>query len=130
MPSLELFLPNDLGLGLFFITTIDNGNHCLREIDEGEACSRVAGEGCWGAGIAVVADALNERYLGEQRYLHLLGKLLAAFLTEDLITVLRQLGRGEPRHILDESEDGHVDLFVAIHIDTLAGIGKSYLLRC
>ena len=63
MPSLELFLPNDLGLGLLFITTIDNGNHCLCEIDEGEACSRVAGEGCWGAGIAVVADALNERHL-------------------------------------------------------------------
>ena len=83
-----------------------------------------------GAFIKLVFTAPTVRMSLASAGKHLLGKLLAAFLSEDIITVLRQLGRGEPRHILDESEDGHVDLFVAIHIDTLAGIGESYLLRC
>ena len=121
-------MSDDFRLGLFLVAAVDNGDNGLGEVDEGEAGGRVAREGCGGACIAIVADALNEGDLGEQGYLHLLGELLAAFLAEDVIAVLGQFGWGEPCHVLDESEDGHVDLLVAVHVDALAGVGEGDLL--
>ena len=121
-------MSDDFRLGLFFVAAVDNGDNGLGEVDEGEAGGGVARKGGGGACVAIVADALNEGDLGEQGYLHLLGELLAAFLAEDVIAVLGQFGGGEPRHVLDEAEDGHVDLLVAIHVDSLAGVGEGDLL--
>ena len=56
--------------------------------------------------------------------------MLHTFLTKDVILVLRKFGRREPRHIFHQSEDRHIHLIVHIHIDTLACIGQSHLLRC
>ena len=123
-----LLLPDDLCFGLLFIAAVDDGDYCLGQIDEGEAGGGVAVEGHGRALVAIVADALNEGNLCQQGHVHLLGKALATFLTKDVILVLGKLGGGEPRHVLNLSQDGHVDLLVAIHIDTLTGIGKGYLL--
>ena len=50
---------------------------------------------------ANLADALNDRNLGEQRHIHFLGEVLATLLTKDIILVLRQLGRRKVSHVLD-----------------------------
>ena len=55
--------------------------------------------------------------------------MLAALLAEDVVFVLRQFGWREPSHVLDQSEDGHIHLLVAVHVDTLAGISQRHLLR-
>ena len=72
---------------------------------------------------------MHERYLCKQRNVHLLSEVLAAFLAKDIIFVLGQLGRREPRHVLHEAEQWHVHLFVAVHVDALACISERYLLR-
>ena len=67
--------------------------------------------------------------LPQQRNIHLLRKLLGAFLTEDVILVLRQFGRRKPRHVLYQAKDRHVHLIIRKHVDTFAGIGQSHRLR-
>ena len=62
--------------------------------------------------------------------MHLFCQLLAAFLAEDIVSVLRQFGGREPCHVLNEAEDRYVHLLVPVHIDTFAGISEGYLLRC
>ena len=79
--------------------------------------------------ITTLADALNDRNLSKQRHIHLLSEILAALLTENIILVLWQLGRSEISHILDKTEDRHVHLVVLIHVNTLASISQSHLLR-
>ena len=123
------FLADDLGLGALFVAAVDDGDDGLGEIDEGQTGGGVAAKGCGGACVAVVADALYERNLRQQGNVHLFSQLLAAFLAEDVVLVFGQFGGGEPCHILDETEDGHIDLLIAVHIDAFAGIGQSYLLR-
>jgi len=79
--------------------------------------------------ITTLADALNDRNLGEQRHIHLLGEILATLLAKDIILVLRQLGRRKISHILNKSEDRHIHLIILIHVNTLSRIGKRHLLR-
>ena len=110
------------------IALIDNRHHGLGQIDEGQSGGGVAAEGSWFAAVTAVADALNQRYLCQQGHVHFLGQLLAAFLAEDIVAVLRQFGRREPCHVLDKSQDRHVDLLVAIHVNSLACIGQRHLL--
>ena len=125
---LSLFHADDFRLGLFLVSAVDDGDDSLGKVDEGEARGCVAAEGGGGAGITIVADALHKGDLGEQGDVHLFSEVLAAFLTEDVVFVLGQLGRGKPSHIFDEAEDGHVDLLVAVHVDAFAGVGEGYLL--
>ena len=120
---LSLFHADDFRLGLLLVAAVDDGDDGLGEIDEGQTGGGVAAKGCGGACVAVVADALYERDLCQQGHVHLFGQLL------DIILVVGQFGGGEPCHILDETEDGHIDLLIAVHIDAFAGIGQSYLLR-
>ena len=75
------------------------------------------------------ADALNDRNLGKQWHVHLLGEILATLLTEDIILVLRQLSRSKVSHIFDKTEDRHIHLIILIHVNTLSCIGKRHLLR-
>ena len=101
----------------------------LGQVDEGQSCGSLAAKRCRFTTIATVADALNKRNLCQKGHVHLLCKFLTTFLAKDVVFVLRQFSRGEPCHVLNESEDGHVHLFVAIHIDTLASICQGHLLR-
>ena len=60
-----LFHPNDLGFGLFFVATVRDRDNGLGEVDESQACGGVAAEGSGRACVAILADALYERNLGE-----------------------------------------------------------------
>ena len=93
---LSLFHADDFRLGLFLVAAVDDGDDSLGEVDESEARSCVAAEGGGGAGITIVADALHKRNLGKQGDFHLLSEVLAAFLAEDIVFVLRQFGGGKP----------------------------------
>ena len=88
---------------------------------------RIQGDGL--AAIAAFADALDDRDLSEQRDVQFLGQAFATFFAEEVVFVLRQLGGGEPGHILDEAEDGDVHLLAREHADSLAGIGEGDFLR-
>ena len=88
---------------------------------------RIQGDGL--AAIAAFADALDDRDLSEQRDVQFLGQAFAAFFAEEVVFVLRQFGRGEPGHVLDEAEDGDVHLLAREHADSLAGIGEGDFLR-
>ena len=79
--------------------------------------------------VAALTDALHERNLCEQRDIELFSQFLAALLAEDVVFVFWQFGRSKPCHVLHHSEDGHVHLVVAIHVDTLAGVGEGNALR-
>ena len=79
--------------------------------------------------ITTLADALNDRNLGKQWHVHLLGEILATLLTEDIILVLRQLGRSKVSHVLDKTEDRYIHFIILIHVNTLSCIGKRHLLR-
>ena len=121
---------NDLCLGLLLVAAVHLCHYGLGEVEEclagdglGMACCRLTL-------VAVLTDALHERNLGEQWDMQFVGKLLAAFLAEDIILVFGQFGRREPCHVLHHTEDGHVHLVVLIHVDTLARIGESHTLRC
>ena len=127
--TLSLLRADNLGLGLFAVAAVDDGDDGLGQIEEGESRGCFATEGGGGAAVAAVADALHERDLCQQGHVHFLCQLLAAFLAEDVVAVLGQLGRGEPCHILYQSEDGHVDLLVTVHVYSFAGIGEGHLLR-
>ena len=78
----------NLRLWLLFVAAVDNGDNCLCQIDEGKACGRLAAQGCWGAGIAIVADTLYEWYLSQQWNLHLFSEALATLLSKDIVFFL------------------------------------------
>ena len=109
-----LFDSDNLCLGLFFITTIDDGDNGLCEVNEGLACHGVDFQGSGLTSIAALTDTLYDGDLGQQGYTHLLCQILAAFFSEDVIAVLGQFCRSEPCHVLDEAEDRHVDLLVPL----------------
>ena len=50
---------------LFFVSPVHNGNNRLCQIDECQTSSRFAVQCCWFAFVTAVADALNQRNLGE-----------------------------------------------------------------
>lgn len=65
--------PYNLGLGLLTVASVEDGNYRLGQVDEGQSRGGFAAEGGGSALVATVADALYERYLSQQGYLHLLG---------------------------------------------------------
>ena len=115
---------------LLLVTSIYHRNDGLGEIDESLTCNGVDMTGCRFAFVAAFTDTLHERNLGEQWGLHLLGESLAAFLAEDIISVLGQFGWRKPCHILHQTENRHVYLIVSLHVDTLAVICQSHVLWC
>ena len=101
----------------------------MRQTQEGLSHDGVAVSRRWLSGIAILAHALHHGQLRQQRQSHILGKVLATVLSEDVVFILWQLRRREPRHILHEAEQWHVHLFVAVHVDALACISERNLLR-
>ena len=84
---------DNLGWSLLRISAVHHRHDAL-----GEAQESLTGDGInLGSSrrtiITTLADALNDRNLGKQWHVHLLGEILATLLTEDIILVLRQLGR-------------------------------------
>ena len=79
---------HDFGRSLLLVATVYDSYDSLREVDERQTCYAVAVESGRCTSVAILADALNERYLREQRQALLLRKLLAAFLAEDVILVI------------------------------------------
>ena len=120
----------DLGLRQLLVAHVDSGHHSLRQIQEGLTHDRVYFHGSRLTGIATLTDALYDRYLSQQRTTHLFSEVLATVLAKDIVFVLGQFSRREPSHILHEAEDRHVDFVVALHVDTLPGIGQCHLLWC
>lgn len=82
-----------------------------------------------GAEVATLADGLHQGYLTQQGNLQFLGQLTASVAPEDIVAILGQLGRREPRHILDETEDRYADFLVAEHLHALARIDQGDGLR-
>ncbi len=77
--SLVIYLYN-LCLWQFLITDINARDDSLGEVEESLTRHAVSIEGRRLTGITTVADPLHERYLSEQRHIHLLGEILAAVL--------------------------------------------------
>ena len=126
----DLLHLNNLSCRLFFVSTINYRNYRLSKIYKCQSRHAVAIGSSRFSVVATLANTLNERYLCQQRHVKFLGEFLASLFTEDVITVFGQFLWRKPSHILYQSEDGHVYFFVLIHINTLASIGKSHLLRC
>ena len=80
------------------------------------------------ATISPVADALYDGDLREYGNAKLFGQSCGTFAPENVVTIVGQFGGREPCHVFYEAEDGNVDFLVAIHIDSLAGIGKCHFL--
>ena len=75
-----------------------------------------------------LTDALHDGYLSQQGISLFCGEPLAPFFAEQVITVLRQLSRCEPGHVLHQSQDGYIHLVAGEHADSLAGVGQCHLL--
>jgi hypothetical protein len=71
------------------------------------------------ASVGLLAQRHRQRHLGDQRNLNLIGQLLAAALTKDMLgmATLRTDMNG---HVLDHPEDRNADLLE--HLQALAGI--------
>ena len=83
----------------------------------------------WLALVAILADALYQRYLCQQRTVHFLCEVLCAVFAEDVVLVVGQFGRREVRHILHQTKNWHIHFFVSVHIYALTRIGKCHILR-
>ena len=68
-------------------------------------------------------------YFAQERDLVIGRQCLPARTSEDVVTVLRQFGRGKVGHVLDKPYDGHMDIFVEKQFDPPAGIVQRYVLR-
>ena len=90
---------HNLGGGLFFVAAVDDGDDGLGEIQEGHSGHGVAKGGGLST-VATVTDDLYQRDLRLKGNTEFLGQLLAAFLSEDVVAVVREFGRGKPRHVL------------------------------
>ena len=80
--------------------------------------------------ITTLTDALYNRYLPQQRYIHLFRQPLGSFFTENIVFILRQFGRCKPSHILYQTEDRHIHFVIGEHIDAFACICQCHSLRC
>ena len=120
---------HNLGRSLLLVAAIHHRHHALGEAEEGLTRDSIHLGSSWSTIIATLTDTLYDRNLGEQWHIHLLRQVLATLLAKDIILVLWQLGWREVSHVLYQSEDRHVHLVILIHVDTLASIGESHLLR-
>ena len=120
---------NNLGWSLLGISAVHYRHDALGKAQESLTGNRINLGSSRRTIITTLADALNDRNLGKQWHVHLLGEILATLLTEDIILVLRQLGRSKVSHIFDKTEDRHIHLIILIHVNTLSCIGKCHLLR-
>ena len=83
-----------------------------------------------GVPLSPLSDALYNRYLPQQRYIHLFRQPLGSFFTENIVFILRQFGRCKPSHILYQTEDRHIHFVIGEHIDAFACICQCHSLRC
>ena len=125
-----LFHPDNLRGSLLTVATVGDCDDSLCQIDESQSCHRFRIKSCWLSAVTTLADTLHDGNLCQQRHIHLLGQMLGTVFPENIILVLGQFCRCEPRHILNQTEYGHIHLLVAIHVDAFAGVGKSHALRC
>jgi hypothetical protein len=65
-------------------------------------------------------DARIDRNLAQEVHAQLVGNALAAVLPEDVVAAVREVGRHEERHVLDDAEDRHCHLLE--HAQALACI--------
>lgn len=99
------------------------------QLAESDARHGVVVDGGGLAFVSALADALHDGDLGQQGHLHFLCQTFYTFPAEEVVAILRQFGRGKPCHVFDQSEDGHVHLVVAVHVDALARVGQGDGLR-
>ena len=118
------------GKSLLTVATVGDCDDSLCQIDESQSCHRFRIKSCWLSAVTTLADTLHDGNLCQQRHIHLLGQMLGTVFPENIILVVGQFCRCEPRHILNQTEYGHIHLLVAIHVDAFAGVGKSHALRC
>ena len=57
-------------------------------------------------GIATFGNLLSYRNLAQERYIELGGKFLASLLTEDVVFLLRHVGRREIGHVFHQAING------------------------
>ena len=87
-PSLHADNPRG---SLLLVAPIGDSDHRLPQIEESLPRDRVHVESRRRARIPLLADALHDGYLRQQRAPHLLGQLLAAVFAEDVVAVFRQM---------------------------------------
>ena len=78
------------------------------------------------AGIAAGPDGGVERDTAQKRHAQLLGRLLSAPVRED-VGSLSAMAVDEKAHVLDDPQDGHVDLLE--HHHSLADVVEGHFLR-
>ena len=96
---------------------------------EGLPREGLGAEGYRFAVVAPVTNALHNGNLRKYGHVEFFGQSGGTFAAENVVTVVGQFGRCEPSHVFHEAQDGHIDFFVAIHVDALACIGQCHLLR-
>ena len=79
--------------------------------------------------VTILANALHDGNLSQQRHVHLFGKAFHPFFPEQVVSVLRQLGRSEPCHVFHQPKDGDIHFLVLVHVDAFARIGQRHFLR-
>ena len=104
-------------------------HHVASQVHKGHAGDGVLIKGSRCSCIAAFTNALYDRNLSQQRYVQFFCQTFGTFLAEQVILVVRKFGRSEPSHVFYQAEDRHVHLVVGVHVDALACIGQSHLLR-
>nr|DAW15492.1 MAG TPA: hypothetical protein [Caudoviricetes sp.] len=124
-----------LTLGLYFFRRRNSIVSAGDGVDDlvGEVSECFAGDGVFesygASAVARRADVGHKRNLRQQGHTGLFGQARAAVVAENIITFVGMGSRGEPRHILDNAENRHVDLVAGEHRYPLAGVGESDFLR-
>ena len=88
----------------------------------------VVAEGSREALVATFGDRLDDRYLGQEGDIQLVGETAASSIAEDIIAMVGEFGRGKISHIFDKAKDRDVKVRVAEELDTADDIGEGDLL--
>ncbi len=109
------------------VTLIDSLHKIAGKIHECLSCNTIA-QSYRRSTVAALADTAYERNLCKYLYTKFLGKFHGTVTSENVVTFVGMCRRCEPCHILHDTEHGNIDLVVAEHRQTLAGIGQRHLL--
>ena len=112
----------------FHRASTEFGGQAAGEVEEGLGVGTGA-EGRGLAGVAALAYALDQGYAAQQLNAELLRHAGAAVTAENEVLLVGMLLRREPRHVLNQPENGPVDTLVAEHVRPLLHIGQRHLLR-
>ena len=106
------------------VAAVDSLGHFMGEMAESQ--SRRSWFGDDGASaVVVVAYGSHEGYAREYWYVEFLGEGVdVAVVAEEIVFLVGMFLGREPRHVVDDAEDGDVDALVAEHGYALSCVGE------